>query len=134
MFIRKPSGNLKRKGFSQDPYLIIATVFYTASLTVSTSFQDNLLTRKSCEPLIPFGECLVGVYESQHLVYSSTSVLQYLISFTVALIAGKYKLHIIGIVNPKNRDWATEFVTADSNNNITCISKNKHLFYIVVDQ
>ncbi|XP_022178201.1 uncharacterized protein LOC111039168 [Myzus persicae] len=90
MFIRKPSGNLKRKGFSQDPYLIIATVFYTASLTVSTSFQDNLLTRKSCEPLIPFGECLVGVYESQHLVYSSTSVLQYLISFTVALIAGAW--------------------------------------------
>ncbi|XP_060860613.1 proton-coupled folate transporter-like [Metopolophium dirhodum] len=90
MYIRNPTEDLKRHGFSQEAYLIIATVFYTASLTVSSSFQNNLSSKRSCEPLIPFGECLVGVYESQHLVYSNTNILQYLISFAVALIAGAW--------------------------------------------
>lgn len=88
MFIKKPTADLKRYGYSSEPYLIIATVLYTVSLTVSSTFA----LKSSCEPLIPFGECLVGVYESQYLVHSNTNVLQYLISFVVVLLAGKYKL------------------------------------------
>ncbi|CAI6348534.1 unnamed protein product [Macrosiphum euphorbiae] len=90
MFTRNPTEDLKRHGFSQEAYLIIATVFYTASLTVSSSFQNHLISKRSCEPLIPFGECLVGVYDSDQLVNSDTNILQYWISFAVALIAGAW--------------------------------------------
>lgn len=88
MFVRKPMAELKQYGYSSEPYLIIATALYTASLTVSSTLK------RSCEPVIPFGECLVGVYENQHFAHSLTNFLQYLISFVVVLLAGKYKLII----------------------------------------
>jgi len=57
---------------------------------VSSTFENNVYWKRSCEPLIPFGECLVGVYENQHLVRSNIKVLHYLISFVVVLLAGAW--------------------------------------------
>ncbi|XP_025190902.1 uncharacterized protein LOC112591329 isoform X2 [Melanaphis sacchari] len=91
MFDRsKSTVDLKRYSYNSEPYLIIATVLYTTSLTVSTSLENEAYRRKFCQPLIPFGECLVGIYESQLLVYSDTKILQYLISFVVLLLAGAW--------------------------------------------
>ncbi|XP_025194507.1 uncharacterized protein LOC112594095 [Melanaphis sacchari] len=70
--------------------LIIVTILYTTALTVSTSNQNILVQKSTCDPLIPFGECLLGEYEGQHQVNSNTTYLQYSISFIVALLAGAW--------------------------------------------
>lgn len=88
MFVQNPMAELKQYGYSSEPYLIIATALYTASLAVSSTLK------RSCEPIIPFGECLVGVYENQHYAHSLINISQYFISFIVVLLAGKYKLII----------------------------------------
>ncbi|XP_026809799.1 uncharacterized protein LOC113551641 isoform X2 [Rhopalosiphum maidis] len=70
--------------------LIIVTILYTTALTVSTSNQNALVQKSTCDPLIPFGECLMGEYEGQHQVNSNTTYLQYSISFIVTLLAGAW--------------------------------------------
>ncbi|CAH1709560.1 unnamed protein product [Aphis gossypii] len=84
MFVQNPMAELKQYGYSSEPYLIIATALYTASLAVSSTLK------RSCEPIIPFGECLVGVYENQHYAHSLINISQYFISFIVVLLAGAW--------------------------------------------
>lgn len=75
--------------------LIIVTILYTTALTVSTSVQNALMQKSTCDPLIPFGECLVGEYEGRRRLYSNTTYLQYSISFIVVLLAGMYEFNKI---------------------------------------
>jgi len=72
--------------------LIIVTILYTTALTVSTSIQNLLIQKSTCDPLIPFGECPIGEYEGRRRVDSNTTYLQYSISFVVALLGGMYVL------------------------------------------
>ncbi|XP_022178197.1 uncharacterized protein LOC111039165 isoform X1 [Myzus persicae] len=73
-----------------ERFLIIVTILYTTALTVSTSVQNALMQKSTCDPLIPFGECLVGEYEGRRRLYSNTTYLQYSISFIVVLLAGAW--------------------------------------------
>lgn len=88
--------DLIRYDCAPERSLIIVTILYTAALTVSTSNQNTLVQKSTCDPLVPFGECLSGEYEGQHQVVSNITYLQYSISFIVALLAGMYALnHVI---------------------------------------
>jgi len=70
--------------------LILVTILYTTALTVSTSIQNALIQKSTCDPLIPFGECPMGEYEGRRRVDSKTTYLQYSISFIVVLLVGMY--------------------------------------------
>jgi len=87
--------DLIRYDCAPERSLIIVTILYTAALTVSTSNQNRLVQKSTCDPLVPFGECLFGEYEGQHQVASNITYLQYSISFIVALLAGMYALNKI---------------------------------------
>jgi len=87
--------DLIRYDCAPERSLIIVTILYTAALTVSTSNQNTLVQKSTCDPLVPFGECLLGEYEGQRQVASNITYLQYSISFIVALLAGMYALNQI---------------------------------------
>ncbi|XP_050054161.1 uncharacterized protein LOC114130428 [Aphis gossypii] len=82
--------DLIRYDCAPERSLIIVTILYTAALTVSTSNQNTLVQKSTCDPLVPFGECLLGEYEGQRQVASNITYLQYSISFVVALLAGAW--------------------------------------------
>lgn len=87
--------DLIRYDCAPERSLITVTILYTTALTVSTSIQNALIQKSTCDPLIPFGECPIGEYEGQRRVESSATYLQYSISFMVALLAGMYELNQI---------------------------------------
>lgn len=83
--------DLKRHDFASEPFLTIVTVLYSVSLTVSNSFQNTLIWTTSCEPVVPFGECIDGEYDHQLEVDRSGSMMtmvKLMISFVVAMLAG----------------------------------------------
>lgn len=94
-YSRKLIMDLTQYHCAPERSLIIVTILYTTALTVSTSVQNALMQKSTCDPLIPFGECLVGEYEGRRRLYSNTTYLQYSISFIVVLLAGMYEFNKI---------------------------------------
>lgn len=75
---------------SSERCLVAVACLYSAAQTVSVSFQNALFIEKECLLPVPFGECVFGEYEAQLEVWPSRSrAPQYVISFVVALLAGR---------------------------------------------
>lgn len=75
--------DLERTDHTSERALLLVTALYSASLIVSTSFSE-----KSCLPMVPMGEC----------TEKSDSLLQHLISFVIAFLAGMSVLFLL-IIN-----------------------------------
>lgn len=76
--------DLERGDHTSERAVLLVTALYSASLIVSNSFSGH-----SCLPMVPIGECpsdrIEGLFEK-----GSASPLQYVISFVVAFLAGRY--------------------------------------------
>ncbi|VVC33999.1 Hypothetical protein CINCED_3A012312 [Cinara cedri] len=69
--------------------LLLMTALYTASLTLSTTYESRIWPR-TCEPVIPFGECAVGEIEYKFEIIIEYSPIQVWISFAVVVVAGTW--------------------------------------------
>lgn len=70
----------------------LVILLYSASLSMSAFYQNNLLLRKACNSSAPFGECAGGEARAQHVVsviYSWKAIIQYAVPVVSVLLAGE---------------------------------------------
>lgn len=69
-------------------------MLYSASLSMSAFYQNNLLLRKACNSSVPFGDCTAGEARAQHVVsviYSWKAIIQYIVPVALVLLAGEHR-------------------------------------------
>ncbi|XP_050432603.1 proton-coupled folate transporter-like isoform X1 [Adelges cooleyi] len=69
------------------------TLLYSLSMSVSAFLQNNLLLRKACNPMEPFGECVNSEKTAQHVVsiiHSWKALIQYTIPVVLIILAGPW--------------------------------------------
>ncbi|XP_050538828.1 proton-coupled folate transporter-like isoform X1 [Daktulosphaira vitifoliae] len=89
---------LRNKYSKSSSYAVICslettTFLYSTSLSISAFLQHNLLIRKACNPVEPFGECINGETNAQHVVsvmQSWKAFLQYIIPVFLIILAGPW--------------------------------------------
>ncbi|VVC34000.1 Major facilitator superfamily,Major facilitator superfamily domain [Cinara cedri] len=71
----------------------LVTFLFSASLSMSSFAQNNLLLRKECNSSVPFGECTDGEANAQHavsVIYSWKATIQYAIPVVMIVLAGPW--------------------------------------------
>ncbi|XP_050432604.1 proton-coupled folate transporter-like isoform X2 [Adelges cooleyi] len=69
------------------------TMLFSLSISISAFLQNNLLLRKACNPMEPFGECVNSEKSAQHVVsiiQSWKALFQYTIPIVFIILAGPW--------------------------------------------